>query len=622
MVLQAGVVFAGFTIERLIGVGGMGAVYLARHPRMDRRVAVKVVDDGAAADPQARKAFDRETALAAGLDHPNIVAVYDRSGPDDPALWLSMQYIDGGDANALLAAAPGGLPIDQVLRLIGDAARALDHAHSQGVLHRDVKPANLLVDRAGRTLLTDFGIARSLDGTRTMTSVAATFAYAAPERFANLPGDQRADVYSLGCTLFELLTGRTPFPYADQAAVIAAHMTAAPPALSGIRRDLPPGLNEVIAIALAKDPDGRYRTCGDLAAAAQHAFATAHARVAPTVVSASAPGGFAGPVADVSEAPRTVSRRRMLVAGGIAVPMIAAAAAGIAVLKPFAGKAHSSPSQARADARDAALTGARQAAVNLVSANPDDADGSLRDMRSSATGALLEQLNGVADKVKSVMVSSGNRVTAIVLHAALTALDDGLEHARALVVLQQTQTPRTGAATVQQLSWQLGLTRTQAGWRADTAAAFGTATTQTPETAAADPPTGTGNAAFVDVAATDAIKNAGVQAMTALFQYKATDGDAYLTAVKAVTTDALYREISPAFSTAIDAARRMHSDVGVKLDPVGVTRLTTDQAELLCGMVISETKDGIPGSSTQGAVIARMQYVSGRWLVSDIPGRL
>ncbi|MEU8894866.1 serine/threonine-protein kinase [Nocardia sp. NPDC048505] len=276
MSLQPGARFAGFTIERTLGVGGMGTVYLGQHPRLRRPVALKVLANAFVADQKTRAAFDREATVAAGLEHPNIVSVYDRSDRDDPALWLAMRYIDGGDAAALLDAHPGGLEPARAVRLLSDAAHALDYAHRQGVLHRDVKPANLLIENSPRhgerAVLTDFGIARTLDDTVTLSGIAATFAYAAPERFTEAAADHRADIYSLGCTLFQLLTGEPPFPRKDQAAVIGAHLNTAPPAPRDRRPGLPAELDEVIATALAKSPRDRYASCTDLAEAAAAAL--------------------------------------------------------------------------------------------------------------------------------------------------------------------------------------------------------------------------------------------------------------------------------------------------------------------------------------------------------------
>ncbi|MGW4249365.1 serine/threonine-protein kinase, partial [Nocardia sp. NPDC004722] len=250
MVLQVGAEFAGYVIEGVVGAGGMGVVYRARHPRLNRMVALKALNDAFALTPRSRTAFAREAALSAELEHPNIVSVLDWSGDADDVLWLAMRLIEGGDVAALLTSTPRGLPVDQAVRLITDAAHALDFAHERGVLHRDVKPANLLIEhdpRHGeRALLTDFGIARTLDDTATF-SVTATFAYTAPERFGNqIPTDHRADVYSLGCTFYEMLTGKLPFVRSDQAALIGAHLADQPPRPLDLRPDLPAGLDAVI----------------------------------------------------------------------------------------------------------------------------------------------------------------------------------------------------------------------------------------------------------------------------------------------------------------------------------------------------------------------------------------
>ncbi|MFE7722743.1 serine/threonine-protein kinase [Nocardia rhizosphaerihabitans] len=255
-------------LTEVLGSGGYGAVYLAKHPRLERNVALKVLHPGYAADPEVRLAFDREAKLIASLDHPNIVAVYDRNDHKDEHLWLSMRHVPGGDLAALINAEPKGLNPQRVARLITDAARALDYAHRSGVLHRDVKPANILAEQhpdGERAILTDFGIARALDATVTATGVAATLAYTAPERFARQAVDHRADVYSLGCTLFHLLTGRTPFQTTDLAAAIAAHLSQIPPSPRDVRSELPRYLDTVLATALAKDPDQRYSTCSELA---------------------------------------------------------------------------------------------------------------------------------------------------------------------------------------------------------------------------------------------------------------------------------------------------------------------------------------------------------------------
>lgn len=279
MRLDPGTMFAGYAIERILGVGGMGAVYLARHPRLERLVALKVLDGVPGDDALARTRFEREAALVARLDQPNIVPVYDCGIADSGAMWISMKYIDGGDTAHLIAGAGGRVPAARAVQLIADAAHGLDYAHRHGILHRDVKPANILIERgdhgAERAVLTDFGIARAFDDAQTMTGTTATFAYVAPERFTGESVDNRADVYSLGCTLYELLTGRTPFPRPNQAAVITAHLNDIPPRPTAIQPGLPAGLDAVIAIAMAKRPADRYPTCTALAEAGQRVISDA-----------------------------------------------------------------------------------------------------------------------------------------------------------------------------------------------------------------------------------------------------------------------------------------------------------------------------------------------------------
>lgn len=352
MSLPPGAQLAGFTIERLLGAGGMGTVYLAKHPRMRRRVALKVLADNLAVDPKTRASFDREATLAAGLDHPNIVPVYDRSGIEDPALWLAMRYIDGGDAAGLLRDSPNGLAPARVVRLLTDAAHALDYAHAQGVLHRDVKPANLLIEndqRLGeRAVLTDFGIARSFDDTVTLSGIVATFAYAAPERFEDAPSDHRADIYSLGCTLFQLLTGKPPFPRKDQAAVIGAHLSAPPPAPRELRPELPAELDAVIATVLAKSPRDRYPTCTALAEATARALASREVTVRaepprPVVVSSNTvpPPAVAAPPSSstiVAVHGRSSRLRRFAVVSGLLLTGIS-----VAVGAAFAVRGDSTP---------------------------------------------------------------------------------------------------------------------------------------------------------------------------------------------------------------------------------------------------------------------------------------
>lgn len=272
--LRGGEIFAGYRVVRELGVGGMGAVYLVQHPRLQRLVALKILAEGPSADPEFRARFLREAELAARVAHPNIVEIYDR-GVEDGVLWIAMQYVEGSDVAGILRSGPDVLPPERAIGIVGEAARGLDAAHAAGLLHRDVKPANILVSaapgRPDRVVLTDFGIARAAAESTVLTAageVLATLSYAAPEQIEAGRVDHRVDVYALGCTLFHMLTGKTPFARPTPEAVMAAHLIEPPPRASAVNPALPQRLDDVIARAMAKNPDDRYQSCGALAAAA------------------------------------------------------------------------------------------------------------------------------------------------------------------------------------------------------------------------------------------------------------------------------------------------------------------------------------------------------------------
>lgn len=274
--LARGQSFAGYLIERLLGVGGMGEVYLARDRDLPRDVALKLLSPAMTDNVEVRARFMREADTAARLAHPNIVAVYAR-GRDEDRLWMAMQYIEGTDVAAALLAGP--LRPDHAVRIIGETAKALDHAHRAGVLHRDVKPANILLawGPEQRVYLADFGIAKALDQTSQLTRTGemyASFQYASPEQFElRADMDHRADVYALGCTLFHMLTGELPYPGASTAQLVNGHLNGVIPRPSERNPGLSMAFDQVIARALAKDRDQRYRSCGELAAAAAQALA-------------------------------------------------------------------------------------------------------------------------------------------------------------------------------------------------------------------------------------------------------------------------------------------------------------------------------------------------------------
>ncbi|MGW0037775.1 protein kinase domain-containing protein [Gordonia sp. NPDC003376] len=295
MVYTPGESFAGYTIERLIGRGGMGEVYLAKHPSLPRKEAVKILPADLSRDPMFRRRFIREAELASSIVHPSIVTIYN-SGEYDGHLWLAMEYIDGVDAGALLGRHPKGLDPQMVSAIATSVASALDAAHAHGLLHRDVKPANILVQGAAgavptdapRVLLADFGIAKSQQDVTNLTSAnvfLGTVAYVAPEQLLGTEIDGRADQYSLAATLFQLLCGRPPFEGSTQTTVVAAHLHSAAPMLSSVRPGTSPGVDAVFERGLRKSPDQRYHSCGELAADLVRALAQP-----------ATPGpGFAGP---------------------------------------------------------------------------------------------------------------------------------------------------------------------------------------------------------------------------------------------------------------------------------------------------------------------------------------
>ncbi|WP_083667371.1 serine/threonine-protein kinase [Mycobacterium sp. SP-6446] len=288
MPLSAGETFGGYRIVRLLGSGGMGEVYLAEHPRLPRRDALKVLPADISADADYRARFNREADLASKLWHPNIVSVHDR-GEFNGQLWISMDYVDGLDAFRLLTDRyPSGIPVDQVLRIVTAVASALDYAHKQGLLHRDVKPANVMLthvddqDDGQRILLADFGIARDVGDISGLTSTnmtVGTAAYSAPEQLMGEEIDGRADQYALAATTYHLLTGSHLFPHSNPAVVISRHLNSSPPALADSRRDLA-ALDPVLAVALAKDPGKRFSRCADFARALKQAATPGEASAA------------------------------------------------------------------------------------------------------------------------------------------------------------------------------------------------------------------------------------------------------------------------------------------------------------------------------------------------------
>lgn len=273
MSVEVGTVFAGYTILQMLGSGGMAEVYLAQHPRLPRRDALKVMSDALTVDTSFRERFLREADLAATLWHPNIVQVHDR-GEFEGQLWIAMDYVEGTDAAHLAKNRyPAGMPAHDVCAIVTAVADALDYAHKRGLLHRDVKPANILLtepeDGKRRVLLADFGIARPIGDVSGLTATnftVGTLAYAAPEQLMGADIDGCADQYALAATAFHLLTGAQPFQHSNPVAVISQHLNAPPPRPSDRHPELA-HLDQVILKGLAKDPADRFDCCREFATA-------------------------------------------------------------------------------------------------------------------------------------------------------------------------------------------------------------------------------------------------------------------------------------------------------------------------------------------------------------------
>jgi serine/threonine protein kinase len=258
---------AGYRIESVIGRGGMAIVYRAEDTRLGRKVALKILSSGLGEQEQFKQRFIRESRLAASLDHPNIIPIYE-AGNAEGLLFIAMRYVVGSDLKGLLQ---GDSPLSpgRALRLLEQIGDALDAAHQLGLVHRDVKPGNVLItsvhENADHVYLTDFGLtkrASSLSGGLTGTGhFLGTIDYVAPEQIAGKPVDARADIYALGCVLYECLAGQPPFHREDDAATLWAHLVEAPPPVTAVRQELSPAVEGVVSRAMAKAPEDRYSSC-------------------------------------------------------------------------------------------------------------------------------------------------------------------------------------------------------------------------------------------------------------------------------------------------------------------------------------------------------------------------
>ncbi|MFE2311211.1 serine/threonine-protein kinase [Streptomyces sp. NPDC059411] len=299
---------AGYVVEDEIGRGGMAVVYRAHDVRLDRTVALKLLAPELARNDTFRQRFAHESKVAAAIDHPHIVPVFE-AGETDGLLYIAMRYVAGQDLRALLDRT-GPLPVATAARIAGQVASALDAAHAHDLVHRDVKPGNILVaegtdsEHPEHVYLTDFGLTKkslSLTGFTSVGQFVGTLDYVAPEQISGKPVDGRCDVYSLGCVVYEALAGGPPFQRDDDMALLWAHQYDPPPPVSSRRPGLPAGVDEVLARALAKSPEDRWGSCLEFTGALRRVGAGAG--VGPGVVRAPTRVAAAAAVADDGPAP-------------------------------------------------------------------------------------------------------------------------------------------------------------------------------------------------------------------------------------------------------------------------------------------------------------------------------
>ena len=338
--LHEGDEFAGHRILGVAGRGGMGVVYRALQLDLDRPVALKLIAPQLAEDASFRERFGRESRAAASIDHPNVIPIY-YTGEHDGTLYIAMRYVEGSDLRTLVRA-EGRLDPGRAAYIVSQVASALDAAHARGIVHRDVKPANVLLGAADHAYLTDFGLTKSLTshtGSTRDGGWVGTLGYVAPEQIRGERIDARADVYALGCVLYHALSGSPPYQRDSDEATLWAHLNDDPPSIAAHAPGVPEGFDQVLSRAMAKDPAERYQSAGDLGRAA---LAAAGRGAAPgperrVAVGEAAPGDEQETVvspdqAQTAVAARTPAGRRLWPWALAVVPVAALAVIAVLVL--------------------------------------------------------------------------------------------------------------------------------------------------------------------------------------------------------------------------------------------------------------------------------------------------
>jgi serine/threonine protein kinase len=436
--LTPGARIAGYVLEAQIGQGGMAVVFRARDERLDRQVALKFLAPWLAADEEFRRRFDQESRMAAAVNNPHIIPVY-QADEANGVLFIAMLYVTGGDV-ASLVRSRGALPPGRAVEIVSQVASALDAAHRRGLVHRDVKPSNMLLDgdsEPDHVYLSDFGLAKTATGSGRLTrtgQLLGTLAYMAPEQIAGNQVDGRADQYALACAAYEMLSGEPPFT-GDDVAVLGGHLNLPAPALTSRQPRLPAAVDAVFARALAKDPARRYPSCREFSDALRGALS-------PAPPTRPIPGG---PPLTLDPPPRpNRGRTRAIIAAAVAV----VAAVGLLIWAPWSVRSLQPP------------TG-----LQAASANTSSVSLSWSDRGSGPAPSQYEVWqNGVA--IGSV---SGNtdsyRVNGLdpdtTYRYQVQAIRGSDRSARSAVLAASTQTPPLSAAQIEG-SWQVQFTVVEA----------------------------------------------------------------------------------------------------------------------------------------------------------------
>ncbi|WP_051580825.1 serine/threonine-protein kinase [Pseudonocardia acaciae] len=420
--------FGPYRLERLIGSGGMGDVYQAFDRQRDRIVALKLLPELFSANEEFETRFRRESRMAARLREPHIIPIHDY-GEIDGRLYIDMRLVDGGHNVASLVRDAGALAPERAVRLIGQAADALDAAHADGLVHRDVKPSNILVTQQDFVYVVDFGIAHMVGHTAAGITLSGatigTLEYMAPERFNSRSSDRGADVYSLACVLYECLTAGKPFPGEDLPGLMYAHLFTSPRPPSESAPGIPPALDEVVARGMAKEPAERYPSTGALAEAARLALGEARPVVVTTrpaaPASAAAPEQTPGPNRsrmvvrpwDPTVTSRPRAARWPIVTGGLLAALLAAAIAAVLVVTQRPVAPTTSPASAPAIPA-AKPAPAVKASVPVPALGPSIPTAATPDFAAVAPDGRFAYVLNRDPQLISVLDTASNRVTATI----------------------------------------------------------------------------------------------------------------------------------------------------------------------------------------------------------------